>query len=85
MPCVPEALGVNYCSGCSRDFGSIEAHARHRIVEDGDRRCMTDDELRRAGFAQNAYGRLTLSDRSERARRRFQDNLPSPDEAPDGK
>lgn len=75
---------MNYCSDCKRDFGSLEAFARHRIIENGDRRCMTDHELRRAGFAQNKYGRLTLSDRSERARKRFQDNLPSPDGTTDG-
>jgi hypothetical protein len=77
---------MNVCVSCGRDFSSLRAFDSHHVGshaythteglrmrpprEDG-RRCLAEDELRAAGFAQNSRGRWGLAEEMERARRRF--------------
>jgi hypothetical protein len=77
---------MNVCGACGRDFSSIRAFDSHRVgrhaylhaeglkmhpSRDDGRRCLTEDELHAAGFAQNGRGRWGLTDEMERARQRF--------------
>jgi hypothetical protein len=67
---------MNVCGDCSLDFGSLRAFGKHRVGKhaydysddrpDG-RRCLTTDELGRAGFAQNSRGRWSLQRDLDRA------------------
>jgi hypothetical protein len=77
---------MNFCVSCNRAFSSLRAFDTHRVGShaythreglamtpprgDG-RRCITEDELEAAGFAQNSRGRWGLADEMERARQRF--------------
>lgn len=60
---------MNLCRSCGQDFGSLEAFDAHRVgPHDGDRRCLTLDEMTADGrFERNRYGRWTLVARVKRA------------------
>ncbi len=50
---------MNKCSSCSRDFTSVSAFDKHRTgsFKDGSRRCMTEQEMTRAGLERKARGK----------------------------
>lgn len=43
---------LNLCSGCDKNFSSVTAHEKHRTgsFKNGERRCLTIDELLAHGF-----------------------------------
>ena len=77
---------MNVCGPCGLDFSSIHAFDAHRIGKHGytnqeglamipprenGRRCLREDELSAAGFAQNTRGRWGLNAQMDWARQRF--------------
>lgn len=68
----------NFCVSCGRDFGSVSSFDRHRIgPHDGERRCLTDQELALRGYRRTARGRLTLGQQLDHGRA-FDDLLANP-------
>lgn len=53
---------MNMCSGCDRDFTSLTAFDKHRTgsFKDGSRRCMTEQEMSKAGLERKARGKWGL-------------------------
>jgi len=64
---------VNECGECGLDFSSVEAFDKHRVGrhEPLERRCLSLEELKERGFAQDARGRWTIPARAARARAAF--------------
>jgi hypothetical protein len=77
---------MNRCATCGLDFSSVRAFDTHHVGKhqytheegvamkpprDDGRRCLTEDELRAAGFSHNARGRWGLTADMVRARQRF--------------
>lgn len=57
-------IGTNYCkcSACGEVFGGSSGFEFHRVGEfEGDRRCRTKKELRKAGYAADDMGRWRLA------------------------
>ena len=51
-------MGMNLCRGCGLTFGSLAAFEAHRTGDfsQGERRCLTVDEIRTLGMVQNTRG-----------------------------
>jgi hypothetical protein len=47
----------NYCRSCGEDFGGVTLFDKHRVANDGERRCLDDGEMKAKGWALNRYGR----------------------------
>lgn len=58
------------CTACGELFNGTQSFDRHRIGNFGvDRRCMTAEEMRASGFADNAAGFWMTESRAQRAAR----------------
>jgi hypothetical protein len=84
---------MNLCHSCRLDFGSINAFDAHRVGEHGPgdfngeledwtpelgRRCLTIDEMLPGAFVKNAFGRLSLAEDLEAARKVRESKAGSP-------
>ena len=51
-------MGMNLCRGCGLTFGSLAAFEDHRTGDfaQGERRCLTVDEIQALGMIQNTRG-----------------------------
>jgi hypothetical protein len=61
----------NQCARCGKDFANLEGFEVHRLGEPGQRRCLTQRELERRGYALDERGLWFNVKRRERTRQSF--------------